>query len=42
MVKNDLPAGVGKRKSGALTSIVEAEIFDDDEIPVEPIQCVEK
>jgi hypothetical protein len=33
MIKNDLPAGVGTRKSGALTSIVEAENVD---IPLEP------
>jgi hypothetical protein len=42
MVKNDLPAGVGTRKSGALTSIVEAENSDVVDIPLEPIECVEK
>ena len=36
MVKDDLPAGVGTRKSGALTSIVEAENSDDFGIPLEP------
>ena len=38
MVKNDLPIGVGTRKSGALTSIVEAENSD---IPLEPVGGVE-
>ena len=42
MVKNDLPAGVATRKSGALTSIVEAENLDNDvDIPLEPVKCSE-
>jgi hypothetical protein len=42
MVKNDLPAGVGTRKSGALTSIVEAENSDNVDVPLEPIEHVGK
>ena len=42
MVKNDLPAGVGTQKSGALTSIMEAEYSDVVDIPPEPKECVEK
>jgi hypothetical protein len=42
MVKNDLPAGVGMRKSGALTSIVEAENPDIVDINLEPVERVEK
>jgi hypothetical protein len=44
MVKNDLPAGVGMRKSGALTSIVEAENPDIQvvDINLEPVERVEK
>ena len=39
MVKNNLPAGVATRKSGALTSIVEAENSDTVDIPLEPVEC---
>ena len=42
MVKNDLPAGVGTRKSGALTSIVDAENSDSVDIPMEPIESEER
>jgi hypothetical protein len=42
MVKNNLPAGVGTRKSGVLTSIVDAETCDIVDIPLEPVECVEK
>jgi hypothetical protein len=39
MIKKDLPAGVGTRKSGALTSIVDAENSVD--IPLEPVECID-
>ena len=39
MVKNELPAGVGTQKSGALTSIMEAEYPDIVDIPLEPDEC---
>jgi hypothetical protein len=42
MVKNDLPAGVGMRKNGALTSIVEAENSDTVDIPLETAESVDK
>jgi hypothetical protein len=42
MVKNELPAGVGTRNTGALISIVEAENSDTVDIPLEPVGCVEK
>jgi hypothetical protein len=42
MVKNDLPVGVGTRKSGALTSIVEAENSDIVDIPLEPVEYLER
>ena len=45
MVKNDLPAGVGTRKSGALTSIAEAENPDNVDMissSLEPVGCGEE
>lgn len=42
MIKNDLPDGVGTRKGGALTSIVEAENTGLDIVEPVQVECVEK